>query len=131
MKVQSTIEIRFRDIDSMGHVNNAVYLSYFEQARMAYFKELVGGDWDWNNNGILIAKHEIEYKLPVLLNDSVYVETWCESIGNSSLVMAYKVFKSESILCTTGKTVLVCFDYKSEATTSVPQEWRDKIAIVP
>ena len=111
MKIEHKIEVRFRDIDSMGHVNNAVYLSYFEQARMAWFKELVGFEWNWIDAGILVARHEIDYKRPISLNDEITIFTWCESMGNSSLVMAYEIMNGENILYTQGKTVIVCFDY--------------------
>ncbi|MDG1262127.1 MAG: acyl-CoA thioesterase, partial [Flavobacteriales bacterium] len=69
--VEYTVEVRFGDIDVMGHVNNAVYLSYFEQARMAFFKELIGGEWDWNEAGILLARNEVDYIQPILLSDQV------------------------------------------------------------
>ena len=97
MKVEHEIEVRFRDIDSMGHVNNAVYLSYFEQARMAWFKKLVGSEWNWIDAGILVARHEIDYKSPVSLNDNITISTWCESMGTSSLVMAYEIIKDQGI----------------------------------
>jgi len=55
------IQIRFADIDIMGHVNNAVYLSYFEYTRVYYFEKLVGKKWDWKNNGTILIKNEVEY----------------------------------------------------------------------
>ena len=48
----ATIQVRFADLDVMGHVNNSVYLSYFEMTRVHYFKELVGANWDWRNEGV-------------------------------------------------------------------------------
>ncbi len=127
MKVKLDIKVRFRDIDSMNHVNNAVYLSYFEQARIHYFEELIGKEWNWVDDGILVARHEIDYKMPIELKDDVTIETWCESIGNSSVVMAYEVFKSGNILCTSGKTVLVCFSHRTMSKKEVPLEWREKM----
>ena len=59
------IQIRFADIDVMGHVNNAVYLSYFEMARVHYFKQILGEEWDWNSDGILLARNEIDYLSPI------------------------------------------------------------------
>ena len=44
-------EIRFADIDAMGHVNNAVYFSYFEQARIHFFRQWIGLEWNWNEHG--------------------------------------------------------------------------------
>lgn len=129
MKIEHKIEVRFRDVDSMGHVNNAVYLSYFEQARMTWFKELVGFEWNWMDAGILVARHEIDYKRPISLNDEITISTWCESMGNSSLVMAYEIMNGENILYTQGKTVIVCFDYNKQSPCLIPAEWRDKIKL--
>ncbi len=131
MKVSHQLEVRFRDIDSMGHVNNAVYLSYFEQARMAWFKELVGEEWNWIDAGILVARHEIDYKTPVSLKDNVVINTWCESLGTKSLVMAYEVVNDAGQTCTLGKTVIVCFDYSAKKTCAIPEEWRAKIKTLP
>ena len=133
MKVTSSLEIRYRDIDSMGHVNNAVYLSYFEQARMAFFNELIQEKWDWETHGILVARHEVDYTAPILLIDNAYVDTWCESMGNTSLVFRYEVYKSvndQRITCTLGKTIIVCFDAKAGKTIPVPEEWKSKIQIL-
>ena len=125
------IQIRFSDIDVMGHVNNAVYLSYFELARMHFFKELIGEKWDWNKLGILLARNEVNYRLPILLNDDdVHIKTWCTSIGNSSMTVEYEVFKSvkgEQVVVTTGASVLVCFDYISQSKIPVPEIWKAKL----
>lgn len=125
-------EVRFGDIDVMGHVNNAIYLSYFEQARMAFFKELIGGEWDWNEAGILLARNEIDYMEPILLSDNVIIKTWCSKVGNSSLVIEYEVFRTPSKsnkerICTKGKSVLVCFDYKKKVKIEVPAAWRERL----
>lgn len=130
MTVTHRIEVRFGDIDVMGHVNNAIYLSYFEQARMKFFEELIGREWDWETNGILLARNEIDYHAPVLLNDKVEVETSVERLGNKSLTLSYKVKvdrDGEKILCTTGKSVLVAFDYHKRQSKAIPEEWKAKL----
>lgn len=108
----------------MGHVNNAVYLSYFEQARIGYFNKAIGGEWNWEENGTIVARHEIDYLRPVFLNDTVHIDTWIESSGGSSFVMAYEVYNQKEKICTKGKTVLVCFDFKTQAKTEIPEEWK-------
>ncbi len=128
MKVKYKQEIRFRDIDSMGHVNNAVYLSYFEQARMSWFREAVGQKWNWIDHGILVARHEIDYKKPVSLSDEVEIITWVKSVGNSSLVMTYEVVNQHGDVCTLGSTVLVCYDYNAQKTIPVPEVWKKAIS---
>ena len=120
---ETTVEIRFADIDAMGHVNNAVYFSYFEQARMAYFKERVARIWDWNEDGVIVARNEIDYVFPVFLNDRMVIRLWVEHVGSKSFTVCYRVVVGER-LCATGKSVLVCFNHKNKATQLLPEAWR-------
>ena len=120
---ETTVEIRFADIDAMGHVNNAVYFSYFEQARMAYFKERVARSWDWNEDGVIVARNEIDYVFPVFLNDRMVIRLWVEHVGTKSFTVCYRVVVGER-LCATGKSVLVCFNHKNKATQVLPEAWR-------
>ncbi len=130
MKHTSDIYIRYGDIDAMGHVNNAIYLQYFEQARMAWFKGLIGSKWDWNTDGIILARNEIDYKLPLLLHDKAVVETTVDSVGSKSMTLSYRILKKHNdldLLVATGKSVLVCFDHKTQKTKEVPQSWKDRM----
>ena len=120
---ETTVEIRFADIDAMGHVNNAVYFSYFEQARMVYFKERVARIWDWNEDGVIVARNEIDYVFPVFLNDRMVIRLWVEHVGSKSFTVCYRVVVGER-LCATGKSVLVCFNHKNKATQVLPEAWR-------
>ena len=120
---ETTVEIRFADIDAMGHVNNAVYFSYFEQARMAYFKERVARIWDWNEDGVIVARNEIDYVFPVFLNDRMVIRLWVEHVGSKSFTVCYRVVVGER-LCATGKSVLVCFNHKNKVTQVLPEAWR-------
>jgi acyl-CoA thioester hydrolase len=120
---ETTVEIRFADIDAMGHVNNAVYFSYFEQARMAYFKERVARIWNWNEDGVIVARNEIDYVFPVFLNDRMVIRLWVNHVGNKSFSVCYRVVVGER-LCATGKSVLVCFNHKNKATQVLPEAWK-------
>ncbi len=127
------IEVRFSDIDAMGHVNNAVYLNYFEQARIAWFNALIAGEWNWQTDGIVLARNEVDYLEPILLNDRVRILTRCEHVGTSSLIVSYEVFRlpkgeSQERLCTKGKSILVCFDYSRGVKREVPALWREKLS---
>jgi acyl-CoA thioester hydrolase len=120
---ETSVEIRFADIDAMGHVNNAVYFSYFEQARMAYFKERVARIWNWNEDGVIVARNEIDYVYPVFLNDRMIIRLWVDHVGSKSFTVCYRVIVGER-LCATGKSVLVCFNHKNKATQPLPEAWK-------
>ena len=93
-------EIRFVDVDAFGHVNNAHYLTYFEQARVKYFDDIVGWKYDWSKQGIILARAEINYVKPVHFRDVVVIRTRCTKIGNKSLELAYvMIAQLDHLLC--------------------------------
>ena len=123
------IQVRFVDIDLMGHVNNAVYLSYFENARMHYFKEMLGSDWNWNKDGIILLKNEIEYLKPVLLNDTPEIKITVIAIGTKSVTLGYELTVN-GVLCCKGLSVLVGYDNQSQqsiATTPAMRAGLEKL----
>lgn len=121
----ATIQVRFSDCDMMGHVNNAVYLSYFEMARIHYFGILFGKDRDWKKNGVLLRKNEIEYLKPVMLHERPEIHIFTEHVGTKSFSVSYEL-KIDGELRTAGKSVLVCFD--STANRSI--ELTDDMKVV-
>ena len=117
------IQVRFSDLDILGHVNNSVYLSYFEIARVAFFSPLMGLDWDWQKKGVLIKKNEIEYFSPVLLHQEPEISIYTRSIGTKSFILEYDLYVNEK-LYTSGSSVLVCYDSINQTTINVPKEMR-------
>lgn len=127
--VETPIQLRFVDIDQFGHVNNAVYLSYLEVARIPYFNQIIG-KIDWLNEGIILANAEISYKMPILLQDKISVHVWCNKIGTKSFDLSYRIVKttnSGDIEMATAKTVMVCYNYSEAATIPVPAHWAAKL----
>jgi acyl-CoA thioester hydrolase len=121
-------EIRFVDMDAMGHINNATYFTYLEQARIDYFKTLRAERWDWIEEGVVVAKNELNYQLPIFFGDVVQIETTCSHIGNKSLTLSSKIFKvkeGQRSLAAFGSCVLVCFNHKTQTTHEVPLFWRE------
>jgi acyl-CoA thioester hydrolase len=72
-KHKTPIQIRFKDIDKLGHVNNANHITYFELARIHYFRDVINESVNWNEQGVILAKTEINYHRPILLSDNVFV----------------------------------------------------------
>lgn len=127
---ECTVEIRFVDIDAFGHVNNAHHLSYVEQARVKYFNDLIGSNWNWNTDGIILAKAEVKYIRPILFADRLFIRTRCARIGGKSMELEYRLLKYEQdrpVLLAEASTVVVAFDYSSKATTQVPEVWKKAI----
>jgi acyl-CoA thioester hydrolase len=90
---------------------------------MAYFKERVARIWDWNEDGVIVARNEIDYIYPVFLNDRMNIRLWVDHVGSKSFSVCYRVVVGER-LCAEGKSVLVCFNHKNKATQLLPEAWR-------
>ena len=124
------IEVRYADLDPQGHVNNACYLSYFEQARVAYLihLELFGRDWSFQEIGMIIAESRVTYKAPIHFGRELKVGVRTSRLGNKSMLMEYSIFDVETGLeMTSGATALVAFDYNLNQTIPVPDNWRAAI----
>lgn len=116
------VDIRFADIDAMGHVNNAVYFTYFEQARIHFFATAMNRSWDWKKLGILVAHNEIDYYKPVLLQDHITIKVSCMNIGSKSFTLGYHIMRGNE-LCSKGASVLVCYNHEQKQTQQIPAEW--------
>lgn len=124
------IQVRLTDIDILGHVNNAIYLSYFEMTRIHYFNQLVGPDWDWMENGVVLVHNEVNYHLPIFLYDAPEIHMYCTQIGNKSFTLSYEVYVKEQ-LKTTGKSTLVGFNSNKQQSIEIPEAMRTALLKLP
>ncbi|AGB34062.1 MULTISPECIES: acyl-CoA thioesterase [Halobacteriales] len=121
----TTIDVRFRDIDAMGHVNNAVYATYLEQARVEYFAEVLGRSLD--TTASVLASLSIDYRAPVELDQgSVTVAVDVPELGTSSIPMEYEI-RTEEEIAATADTVQVLYDAENEESRPIPSDWRGTI----
>ncbi len=126
----SKVNIRFSDLDLFGHVNNAMYLTYFEEARVSYFNEVVGYDYDWSTEGVILARFEIDFVIPVLFKDEVFIRTSCCRMGNKSFDLAYEMFivrEEKEIMLSSATSVMVMYNYKEKKSIPVTDEWKTKL----
>jgi acyl-CoA thioester hydrolase len=127
---QTAIQVRFKDVDRMGHVNNANHLTYLEIARMCYFKDVVTEHNDWIKSGFILARITIDYIYPVMLDDEVSVFTRCSKTGKKSFDLEYEIVKRERdafILLAKSTSVLVCYSYDLKQSISLDPLWIKKI----
>jgi acyl-CoA thioester hydrolase len=124
-KYQTPISIRFSDIDAVGHVNNAVYLTYFEEARLKYWREAI--NWNIAENGVIVGRSEVNYLKPILLTDEIICYVRTTRIGNSSFDIMHvlvKITPNGQEICTTGKTVCISYDYSANKSIPIPANER-------
>ena len=122
------VQIRFNDIDIMGHVNNAVQQHYFDYARLKYFEEVLKTVIDWKDKSLVIASINIDFENPVFLNENIVVLTRTDKIGNKSLQMTQKIVTADfRETKTSGISVMVGFSKAENASIVIPEEWKKRI----
>jgi acyl-CoA thioester hydrolase len=94
--------------------------------RVHYFKQLVGANWDWQKEGVLLVRNEIDYLKPILLNDEPEVYMSLEKIGEKSISLLYEIKVNKEIY-TKGKSILVCFNAEEGKTILVPKAMADAL----
>jgi len=114
--------VRFRDLDSLGHMNNAVYATFLEQARIAFL-----GPLGAHVTGMILARLEIDFRAQVSFGDTVEIEVVTGRIGTKSFELAYTMRVRETVVAE-AKTVLVAYDYRSERSIEIPDEWKERLA---
>lgn len=124
------IEVRYGDLDPQGHVNNAKTVTYLEQARIQYIKQLnlwQGGSF--LDIGIILAEIRVTYKAPIHFGQAVRVGVRVVRLGNKSFEMAYRVEDGDTHAeLATASTIQVAYDYRQQKSIPIPEEWRRAIS---
>jgi len=105
------VEVRFRDLDAVGHVNNTVYLTYMESARIEYWAHVTGRR-EFKDIGMILARTEVDYRSQVGLPASLEVGVRCASMRRSSFVLEFRIEeRGTGRLVAEAKKVLVRYDF--------------------
>ncbi len=119
-------QVRYRDLDAFGHVNNAVYLTYLEEARNAFLVHL-GLVREIADITMILARTEIDFRAPLGLGDEVEIGVRPSRLGNKSFELEYELC-SDGRVVAEAKAVIVTYDYAANAPMPVPDEWRERMA---
>lgn len=119
--------VRFRDVDVLGHVNNAVYFTYMETARTEFWLQLFGSQNLMDLNFVVVHA-ECDFKSPAHFGDEIEVGIRTTSIGNSSFVWDYEIRNLKSgELFAAGKTIQVFYNHTTKQSSRVPDSVREKL----
>ncbi len=119
------LDVRFRDCDPMGHVNNAVYLTYLEQARLNLWRERWQVDPRQPGEGIILARAELDFTSPAMYGETLEVRLRVAAIGRSSFTYEYEVIEAAAgRLVLSARTVLVWYDYAAGRSVPIPDAIR-------
>ena len=118
------IPVRFRDTDGMGHVNNAVYLTYLEIARERYWRECFGLA-DYRKVDLIVARIEIDFRSPATVGETIVVGIRASAIGRKSFDFTYEGWeKTDRRLMVSARSVQVMYDYAGGMSKEVSEEVR-------
>ena len=127
MRLRVPIQVRFGDLDALGHINNANYLAYFEVGRMAYLNQVLGV-YRLQEIGFILAEMTVRYKAPGRLEAPL---TLCLRVGelrNSSFTFEYELVETETgKLIATGTSVQVWYDYQRGQVVRIPAAIRERM----
>ena len=123
------LEVRFRDCDPLGHVNNAVYLTYLEQTRFNHWRAsgIASGPEGNGIPSVILARVEIDYRRQARYGDQLEVRLGVAAIGRTSFTYEYEIFSEAGEVVATARTVLVSFDYTAAKPTPVPDLLREAL----
>lgn len=126
----TSIQVRWGDLDALGHVNNAVYLTYTEQARISYFRDLDLWSGSTAETGLIMARVTMDFKLPLFADDQVRVLSRVSRMGSRSMDLQNLIVRTKNgadEIVTAATITVVVFDYEANTSTPIPADWRAKI----
>jgi len=123
---EHALDVRFRDCDALGHVNNAVYLTYLEQARFAHWERLTGAAGI--PRSFILARVECDYRAPATAGERLIVRLRVAAVGNSSFTFEYEILNGRTReVIATAKTVQVMYDYDAGRPVPIPDDVRARL----
>ena len=121
---------RFRDTDAMGHVNNAVYVTYLEVARQEYWQQMVGTQ-DYARVPFILAHVACDFSSDARVNETLEIGMRCEWIGDKSFAFEYEIReKTSRRLVLEARTIQVCYDYEAKRSIPMPERLRRALEAV-
>jgi acyl-CoA thioester hydrolase len=118
------IQMRFSDLDAMGHVNNAVYLTYCELARTQFYMKHAFKR-SLHDIDFILAHADIDYIAAAEWGDRIEISVWPSKIGESSFTLSYEIWdRTSDRLLAKSSSVQVSYDYDTKKTKPIPPEFR-------
>lgn len=123
------IQIRFSDVDVVGHVNNIVYFAYYDTGKAAFMTELLGRPITWDKVDTVVANVDCAFIAPVFYGENIEVLTTCVGIHDKSFRLLQMLInvdtKEVKSVC---ETVMVSFDPHTQKAAPLNEEWREKLS---
>ncbi|MBR5197685.1 MAG: acyl-CoA thioesterase [Alistipes sp.] len=125
-QIITPVQKRFSDVDSFMHVNNIWQQSYFDMGKTEFYTQVLGVTGVFDKLRIITASTHTDYWGQVRLTDDIVVVTQVSRIGNKSMTLHQRIMLGERCL-TESSSVMVAFDFETQQTVAIPDEWRTKL----
>ena len=119
-------DVEFRDVDAADHVNNAVYLTYVETARIAYLIDVLGPQFAYELS-LILAHIAVDFRSPARFPERLEIGARVTRIGTKSFQMEHEIRGGDGRLVIEATSVLVAYDYEADAAMAVPEDWRARL----
>jgi acyl-CoA thioester hydrolase len=123
--------VRFRDLDAMGHINNAVFATYVEQARLEYLQSLGVLDravYEASPQSMILARIEVDFRAQGEPEGEIEIGVRPARVGTKSFELEYRIVQDGHVVAE-ATTVLVAYDYSRKKSVAVPDSWRDAMQV--
>lgn len=124
------IQVRFNDVDALGHVNNSMHQQYFDLGRVHYFNQMPSPPVNWYGQSVVIARLEIDFYHPISPTDRVFVCTRVITMGNRSFRMEQLIYREKEgrrEVCSRCISTMVGFDAAKECSAPIPEAWKKHV----
>ncbi|MDQ1119536.1 MULTISPECIES: thioesterase family protein [Pseudoxanthomonas] len=120
------ISVRWRDMDAYGHVNNAKYISYLEEARVRWLHGVTDGQTMGRGISPVVANTDVNYRRPIVWPNDIVVELFVERLGNSSVTIGHRIVadNDDTVLYSDGHVVVVWIDTATGKSAPIPEAVR-------
>ena len=128
-KFKIPVHIRWSDMDELGHVNNAIYATFYEEGRSHFLSSEC--QWNWAIDGIILAKLSMEFKRPLRVDDVCHQYVRVLKIGTKSFELEYLISRKSADdkeeIAAHAQSVLVMYDYKTHSSIEIPTRLRERL----
>lgn len=118
------IQIRFNDVDRLGHVNNNSYFAFYDLGKEEYLREVMKSDFRSTGIVPVIANINADFFMPVFYGDDIVIETRVVHVGRKSFTLAQRAVNQEKCVVCRCQTVMVCFDFQTQQSVEIPEAFR-------
>lgn len=128
-KATLPVQIRFNDIDALGHINNNIYFSFFDLGKTNYFEVIKPTSVSWIEGMIVLAHIDVDFFSPIYYKEKIVVDTKITKLGDKSGVFLQQIrsVKNDEVKCRC-ESVFVTYDADTQSSMRIPDVWRSVIS---